>query len=270
MSDDRLKNEIEHGKVLRKSWSGTLWYWETPAGKLRFKRRLEMITSHIEPGMKVLELGCGVGYFTKHLAETKAAITANDISPDLLEVAREQVKAENVTFKVENAYDLSYADNSFDTVVGSSVLHHLEVDDALRECYRVLKPGGILCVTTTNKLCPVQHEFKLPLYSWYPAPIKRYYERIATSKRPELVNHAKFPAVNWFSYFSLRKALRALGFETLDRFDVNNTQNRKGLPRYVLLAIQNIPFLRWLAHVFVQGTLVVAIKGKTHHVQKID
>ena len=77
-------------------------------------------------------------------------------------------------------------------------------------------------------------------------------------------------AVNWFSYFSLRKALRALGFETLDRFDVNNTQNRKGLPRYVLLAIQNIPFLRWLAHVFVQGTLVVAIKGKTHHVQKID
>ena len=154
MSDERLKNEIEHGKILRKSWSGTFWYWETPAGKLRFKRRLEMITSHIEPGMAVLELGCGVGYFTKFLAETKATITANDISPDLLDVAREQVKAENVTFKVENAYDLSYDDNSYDTVVGSSVLHHLEVDDALRECYRVLKPGGSIYFTEPNMLNP--------------------------------------------------------------------------------------------------------------------
>lgn len=222
---------------------------------------------------EVADIGCGAGTQAFLWAELGFRIFGVDSNQALIQLAQRRA-AEigfDVDFSAGTAEDLPWTDKSMDVCLAIELLEHVpKWQECLKEFDRVLKPGGILCVTTTNKLCPVQHEFKLPLYSWYPAPIKRYYERIATSKRPELVNHAKFPAVNWFSYFSLRKALRALGFETLDRFDVNNTQNRKGLPRYVLLAIQNIPFLRWLAHVFVQGTLVVAIKGKTHHVQKID
>ena len=154
MSEDRLKNEIEHGKLLRESWSGTLWYWETPAGTLRWQRRVKMLTEHIQPDMKVLELGCGVGYFTEYLARTGATIVANDISPDLLDVARQRVPDENVTFNEENAYDLTYKDGSFDSIVGSSVLHHLEVDQALAECFRVLKPGGTIYFTEPNLVNP--------------------------------------------------------------------------------------------------------------------
>lgn len=154
MSEERLQSEVEHGKTLRQSWSGQFWYWETPAGKLRFQRRLNLITSHVTPNMRVLELGCGVGYFTRHLVKTQASIIANDISPDLLDVAKDQVKADNVEFRVENAYDLPHPDGSFDSVVGSSVVHHLEVEDAIRECYRVLKPGGSIYFTEPNLLNP--------------------------------------------------------------------------------------------------------------------
>lgn len=154
MSDQRITNEIEHGKLLRESWAGTLWYWETSAGQIRRQRRVDMLTKDITRGMTVLELGCGVGYFTEYLAKSGAHIIANDISPDLLEVARKRVNAGNVEFKVENAYELPYKEEKFDAIIGSSVLHHLDVDKALKECFRVLKPGGFICFTEPNMLNP--------------------------------------------------------------------------------------------------------------------
>ena len=154
MGDKRIENEIAHGKHLREAWSGTFWYWETPAGKLRWARRLRMLMSHITSAMRVLEVGCGVGYFTQEVSKTGAHVTAIDISPDLLSVAQDKIKNANVTFKVENAYELSFPDATFDTVIGSSILHHLDVDKALNEFFRVLKPGGTLYFTEPNMVNP--------------------------------------------------------------------------------------------------------------------
>ncbi len=150
----RLQREIEHGRFLAREGPGEVWNWEGPAGRLRWQRRVIMLTNHLLPEMKVLELGCGTAYFTRELAKTGATITAIDISPDLLALARHNCPADSVTFEAENAYDLSYPDNSFDSVVGSSVLHHLEVEKALCEILRVLKPGGSLYFTEPNMLNP--------------------------------------------------------------------------------------------------------------------
>src|SRR6185295_12378485 len=73
---ERLEKEVEHGKFICKSWSGMLWYWETPAGRVRWKRRLKMLTAHITPQMEVLEIGCAVGYFTKEIAQLKPRVVA--------------------------------------------------------------------------------------------------------------------------------------------------------------------------------------------------
>ncbi len=62
-----------------------------------------------------------------------------------------------------------------------------------------MRPGGVLYLTTTSCLCPSQMEFRLPLYSWYPGFLKRRYERLAKTTRPELANFAIYPAVHWFS-----------------------------------------------------------------------
>lgn len=150
----RLESEIEHGRYLLAHGAGEVWNWETPAGRLRWARRVEMLTRHLSRGSKVLELGCGTGYFTKQLAKTGADVTAIDISPDLLEVAQRECRESNVRLEIENAYELSYHDELFDSVVGSSVLHHLDVDAAVREVYRVLKPGGTIFFTEPNMLNP--------------------------------------------------------------------------------------------------------------------
>lgn len=152
--DQRLAHEIEHGKFLAREGAGEIWNWESPAGKERWKRRVKMLTSHISPGIIVLELGCGTGYFTKEMIHTGAFITAIDISPDLLKIAEENVTSDLIFFREENAYSMSFDDATFDTVVGSSVLHHLDIKKALSEIYRVLKPGGTLYFTEPNMMNP--------------------------------------------------------------------------------------------------------------------
>lgn len=150
----RLENEIEHGKYLLANGAGEVWNWETPAGRIRWARRVSMLTAHFHGGEEVLELGCGTGYFTRALAATGAQITAIDISSDLLAKARRECCGDNVFFDLQNAYALTYLDDRFDVVVGSSVLHHLEIEPALAEILRVLKPGGSVCFTEPNMMNP--------------------------------------------------------------------------------------------------------------------
>jgi SAM-dependent methyltransferase len=151
---ERIAKEIQHGRFLAERGPEKIWNWESPAGKLRWARRVKMLSNRLGPGMNVLELGCGTGYFTRELARSGADIVAIDVSPELLEIARANCSAPNVRYEIQNAYELSYPDAVFDSIVGSSVLHHLEIEAASREIYRVLKPGGTICFTEPNMLNP--------------------------------------------------------------------------------------------------------------------
>ncbi len=109
-------------------------------------------------------------------------------------------------------------------------------------------------------LCPKQEEFNLPLYSWYPAPVKRRCERLATTSRPSIANYATYPAVNWFSFYGLREFLRPLGFRCLDRFDVVDSSAKSRAQRLVLTAIRKSSVLRFLGHVATPGTMLLAVR----------
>jgi len=151
---ERITKEIQHWRFLAKHGAGEIWNWESPAGKLRWARRVKMIGGHLKPGMTILELGCGTGSFTGELARSGADVIAIDVSPELLEIARANWSAPNVRYEIQNAYVLTYSDATFDSIVGSSVLHHLEIEEALREIYRVLKPGGTIYFTEPNMMNP--------------------------------------------------------------------------------------------------------------------
>jgi 2-polyprenyl-3-methyl-5-hydroxy-6-metoxy-1,4-benzoquinol methylase len=151
---ERVAQEIGHGRFLAKHGAGEIWNWEGPAGKLRWARRVKMIGAHLKPGMTILELGCGAGYFTKELARSGAEIVAIDVSADLLEIAKANCSASNVRYEIQDACALTYPHAIFDSVVGSSILHHLDIEPALREIRRVLKPGGTIYFTEPNMLNP--------------------------------------------------------------------------------------------------------------------
>lgn len=154
LSDKRILNEIKHGKYLAENNAGEIWGWETPAGKIRWKRRVQMLINGITPDMNVLELGCGTGYFTKELVKTNSKIIAIDISLELLKIAESNCYSDNVKFLCDNAYGTNFDDETFDVIVGSSVLHHLDIDKALKEIFRLLKKGGSLRFTEPNMLNP--------------------------------------------------------------------------------------------------------------------
>lgn len=150
----RLENEIRHGKFIAKQGE-EIWNWSTPAGKIRWQRRCDFFKKFIgDNNARVLEIGCGTGLFTEELAKTNNHITAIDVSPDLLEKASSRVRRKNVDFELQNAHQTNFTSGSFDFIVGSSVLHHLEVDLALKEFYRLLKPGGKIAFTEPNMMNP--------------------------------------------------------------------------------------------------------------------
>ena len=118
--DNRLKNEIEHGKKIVTA-AENIWGWSGKAGNLRWKRRVKMLSENIKPNHTVLEVGCGTGLLTKEVAKIGATIFSLDISQDLLNIARKNVVNKKVTFLCSNAYDLGFADESLDYIIGMSV-----------------------------------------------------------------------------------------------------------------------------------------------------
>lgn len=99
------------------------------------------------PYDRALELGCGTGFFLLNLMQAGVAKrgSVTDLSPGMVKVATRngQNLGLDVDGRVADAETIPYEDDTFDLVVGHAVLHHIpDVELALKECLRVLKPGG--------------------------------------------------------------------------------------------------------------------------------
>lgn len=156
MIKTRSANEILHAKKLIHGDPEHVWGWSTPAGKIRARRRAELIMSgaRLMPGLRVLEIGCGTGNFTEIFAETGSSLIAVDISHDLLEIARSRnLIPEKVQFLKKRFEDCD-VDGPFDAIIGSSILHHLDIGLSLTKIFELLKPGGIMSFAEPNMLNP--------------------------------------------------------------------------------------------------------------------
>jgi ubiquinone/menaquinone biosynthesis C-methylase UbiE len=102
-------------------------------------------------GERVLDVGCGSGYFSRRIAPVvgpAGAVVGIDPSQPMLDYAAAHTPA-NCTFQAAGAENLPFADGSFDLVVSSLAFHHIPADrraDALAEMFRVLRPGGRLFI----------------------------------------------------------------------------------------------------------------------------
>lgn len=98
-------------------------------------------------GKRVLEYGCGQGRFAVLLAKRGARVTSIDLGPDLVELTKRVARLNGVTgeYIVGDITETHVPAESFDVVVGDSILHHLTVKGAslaIAEAYRALRPGG--------------------------------------------------------------------------------------------------------------------------------
>lgn len=153
-TQDRLKNEVEfHAEIARRERESlektspelleryqTCARWRTyyPECIVHFltKNRPEHIG----------DFGCGSGEMACRLGLLGYRVTGIDVSPDLIEVARERARLEGVedrvTFVVADAATAPITDGAFDAVLAMSVVHHMPAEDALNALERLLRPGG--------------------------------------------------------------------------------------------------------------------------------
>lgn len=154
-----------------------------------------------------LDLGCSTGAITKTLTPYFKKIIGIDIDKKALKKACRNKNYPNLSFKFDDALNLSFSNNSFDIVICNNVYEHLaDPFKMISEIHRVLKKGGVCYFAATNKYMIIESDHKLPFLSWLPVPLASLYLRI-TGK-------GNYYYERPFSYNQLKKLLS--GFKTHD------------------------------------------------------
>lgn len=104
----------------------------------------------------ILELACGTGMVTRMLREKfpSAKITATDINPDMLKIAKEKLEGKSgIEWAEVNAEEIPYGDNTFDCVICQyGIMFVPDKQKMVSEAFRVLKPGGTFLFNTWDSL----------------------------------------------------------------------------------------------------------------------
>ncbi len=136
-------------------------FWDRIAGKYSrqpikdeaaYEKKLEETQRFLEPHMELVEFGCGTGGTALKHAHHVRHVLATDISPAMIEIARQraaEANVSNVDFEVAAVDTLDRPDESADVALAMSLLHLLDDrDEGLKRIHRMLKPGGLLVSTT--------------------------------------------------------------------------------------------------------------------------
>lgn len=171
------------------------------ADEASYQKKLEITRGYLRPDMQVLEFGCGTGSTALIHAPHVRHIHAIDISSKMIEIAQGKADAsgvKNITFDQSSFDDFDAPEQSYEVILGLSILHLLENRDAvISKVYRLLPPGGIF-VSSTACLGDWMKWFKLV------APIGKFFRVL--------------PLVKVFTSDELAASLARAGFEIEHRW----------------------------------------------------
>jgi SAM-dependent methyltransferase len=237
----------------------------------RMEADMAKLMRRLEPRMalaadaRVLDLGAAQGVCVAALVG--AGYDAVGVEPwsEAIGASREVAGATGRPIEVleGTATEIPYPDRSFDLVHAQSVMEHVpDLEGALREVHRVLKPGGGFYFYTTSALCPRQNEIRrFPLFPWYPDRLRRRIMDWAVRERPELVGGTTAPAVHWFTPRGTRAALAAAGFgPVFDRWQLKRDDELQGARAMVFRALRDHAWLRPVGEVVVPDSAYLAIR----------
>jgi ubiquinone/menaquinone biosynthesis C-methylase UbiE len=110
----------------------------------------------------LLDIGCGTGLSSFMLGKEVGSVVGVDISPIFINIAEEKRQASNVRFECTDILHLPFGDGSFDIVSSFLTLEHIyDVEGALSEMVRVVKPGGLVIILSPNLLSPFTEVYNL-------------------------------------------------------------------------------------------------------------
>jgi 2-polyprenyl-3-methyl-5-hydroxy-6-metoxy-1,4-benzoquinol methylase len=122
-------------------------------------------------GKRVLDIGCNLGYGTNLLAEKAPDVTGVDLSAAAIAEAERRYARPGLAFRCIDGTRLPWPDASFDAVTSLQVIEHIDaVGDFLSEVRRVLRPGGLVFLTTPN--AAIRLDPGMP--PWNPYHVREY------------------------------------------------------------------------------------------------
>jgi ubiquinone/menaquinone biosynthesis C-methylase UbiE len=153
------QNSQELEQTLQKADIHTRWEnaYRTSENARYYDLAIQFIATHLKgpETLSLLDAGCGICDYSLRLAEHDFSITAVDFSSSVLANARANIAAagfeDRIALQRENLLSLSFPDATFDRILCWGVLMHIpEVEQAMNELARVLKPGGTLVISESN------------------------------------------------------------------------------------------------------------------------
>lgn len=154
LTDEQLR---EQQVFYDAGWRGELDRGKEQRGNLQANLDFLARTSLLQPGDKILEIGCGIGTVVFELTKQGYEATGTDISQVAIEYGRNKYRG--ICLEVQPAEELPFGAGTFDVVLSFDLFEHIaRIDRHLSEVQRVLKPSGYYLFETPNKVSNVVSE----------------------------------------------------------------------------------------------------------------
>lgn len=153
-------------------------------------RKILTVFSVFKKRLKVLDIACGTGGFVLFSQNQGLECYGADIDCELIKIARISAKTLNLkdNFHAAPAEKLPFTDNYFDAIVSNQTMEHVHnLDKAISECIRVLRPGGIFSLVCPDYNSFYEGHYKIFWLPQFPKRIAKIYVR-ALGKNPDFLD----------------------------------------------------------------------------------
>jgi ubiquinone/menaquinone biosynthesis C-methylase UbiE len=195
------------------------------------ERQASFLLPHLKSNQRLLDIGCGPATITLGLAQivSPGEVVGIDMAESQLNLARQnanQNQVQNIQFVSGSIYQLPFGDDEFDVVFSHAVFEHLKAPvAALREIYRVLKPGGLVALRSPDWDGFIIHPFSTELKA-----AMEYYKTIQTTnggdvlagrKLKDWVQQAGFHEAKWSGSFEFTDDIVAISEYLASQLELN-------------------------------------------------
>ncbi len=134
-SIEKVRKDFDEIAILDEGWTHNSFFYD-------------FLNRHVPNDCRdILEVGCGLGEFTRILALKSEHVLAVDLSPEMIRMAKLNSKAfRNIDYHIGNIMDYNWPDSRFDCIVSIATLHHLPLASMLEKMAFSIKPGGRLII----------------------------------------------------------------------------------------------------------------------------